>query len=59
MATHRITKYTDNRFAVQVRNEDRTTWRTTGEFPTWRQADAEKTRLQKLVPVPDAERDPD
>lgn len=55
MATHRITKHADNRFSVEVRNEDRSTWRTTGEFPTWRQADAEMARLQKLAGVAESQ----
>jgi hypothetical protein len=60
MATHRITKHADNRFAVEVRNkDDLASWRTTGEFSTWRQADAEKARLQKLAAVPESERDAD
>jgi hypothetical protein len=58
MATHRITKHADNRFTVEVRNkDDLARWHTTGEFSTWRQADAEKARLQKLAAVPEAEPD--
>ena len=49
MATYRITKHADNRFAVEVRSADHASWRLVGEFNTWRQADAEKGRLQKLA----------
>jgi hypothetical protein len=59
MATHRITKHADNRFTVEVRNGDGNTWRTTAEFPTWRQADAEKMRLQKLTAASESGRDAD
>jgi hypothetical protein len=60
MATHRITKHADNRFAVEVRNQnDAMTWRPTGEFSTWRQADAEMARLQKLAAIPESDSDAD
>jgi hypothetical protein len=57
LITYRITKHTDNRFSVDVRNDDHGGWRTTGEFATWRQADAEKARLQKLVDVAESKHD--
>lgn len=57
--TYRITKHADNRFSVDVRNEDHGGWRTTGEFPTWRQADAEMARLKKLVDIAGSKRDAD
>lgn len=59
MATHRITKHADNRFAVEVRVDNSSTWRLAGEFQTWRQADAEKTRLEKIAAVPDSDADSD
>lgn len=46
---YRITKHADNRFAVEVRNEDRAGWRTVGDFITWRDADAAMARLQKIA----------
>ena len=57
LITYRITKHTDNRFSVDVRNDDHGGWRTTGEFATWRQADAEKVRLEKLAATLEGGRD--
>jgi hypothetical protein len=59
MATHRIIKHADNRFSVEVREGDGNTWRTIGEFVTWRQADAEKARLQKLAAASEQGHDAD
>jgi hypothetical protein len=51
LITYRIKKYADNRFSVEVHHVGLGNWRTTGEFITWRQADAEMARLQKLAGI--------
>jgi hypothetical protein len=51
MITYRITKNADNRFSVEVNHVGLGNWRTTGEFITWRQADTEMARLQKIASV--------